>query len=91
MSEAMSDLAGEMAAKLRQAFDPAELSVVDDSESHRGHAGFREGGQTHFNIRMRADHFAGMSRIARHRAVHSALGPEIIGRIHALALDLDVP
>ena len=24
-------------------------------------------------------------------AVHAAIGPEIIGRIHALALDLDVP
>jgi len=35
--------------------------------------------------------FAGKTRIARHRMVHSALGPELIGRIHALALDLDTP
>jgi BolA protein len=29
-----------------------------------------------------------MSRLARHRAVHAALGPDLMGRIHALALDL---
>lgn len=66
---------------------PSELEVIDESESHRGHAGWREGGQTHFRVRMRAPQFAGQSRIARHRAVHAALG-DLTGRIHALALEL---
>ncbi|MFA3918000.1 BolA family protein [Ruegeria hyattellae] len=79
----------EIRNSLQQAFSPRELEVVDDSESHRGHAGFREGGQSHFNVRIRAQAFAGQSRIARHRAVHAALG-DIVGRIHALALDIDV-
>jgi len=79
----------EIADKLEAAFAPSELNVVDDSESHRGHAGHREGGESHFNVKIRSSHFAGLSRIARHRAVHGALGPELIGRIHALALDLD--
>lgn len=77
-------------AKLHQAFDPHALSVVDDSESHRGHAGFQEGGESHFNVQIRAKAFEGMSRIARHRAVHAAIGAELIGRIHALAIDVDV-
>lgn len=75
---------------LRAAFDPREIDVVDDSASHAGHAGAPEAGESHFNVRLRSSEFAGKSRIARHRAVHSALGPDIIGRIHALALDLDV-
>lgn len=83
--------ADEIRAKLEAALAPIELDVVDDSESHRGHAGFQEGGESHFNVRIRAAAFAGQSRIKRHRMVHSALGPELIGRIHALALDLDVP
>jgi BolA protein len=29
-----------------------------------------------------------MSRLERHRAIHAALGPQLIGRIHALALDV---
>ena len=79
----------EIESRLQRAFDPTELSVVDDSERHRGHAGYQEGGQSHFNVRMRATAFKGQSRIARHRAVHAALGAELVGRIHALALDLD--
>lgn len=90
MSESGKNTADEITAQLQQAFDPAELSVIDDSESHRGHAGFQEGGQSHFNVRIRSEAFAGMSRVARHRAIHSAIGGEIIGRIHALAIDVDV-
>ncbi len=83
-------VADEIEAKLREAFEPKELLVVDDSESHRGHAGYQDGGQSHFNVRIRAEAFAGQSRLARHRAIHAALGPDLIGRIHALALDVDV-
>ncbi len=74
---------------LTAAFDPRELEVVDDSESHRGHAGYQDGGESHFNVRIRSAAFAGKSRVARHRAVHAALG-DIVPRIHALALDIDV-
>jgi len=78
----------EIHARLQAAFQPTHLSVVDDSESHRGHSGHREGEQTHFNVGIAAPAFAPMSRIARHRAVHAALGPDLIARIHALALDI---
>lgn len=78
-------------AALRRAFDPDLLEVVDESESHRGHAGFQEGGESHFRVRVRSAAFAGQSRIARHRAVHAALGAELMAEIHALALDLDTP
>ena len=80
----------EIRSRLEAALAPRVLEVVDDSESHRGHAGFSEGGESHFNLRIRAAAFEGQSRLARHRAVHAALGPELMGRIHALALDLDV-
>lgn len=80
----------EIELKLRAAFGVTELQVVDDSESHRGHSGFQEGGESHFNVMIAAPEFADMSRIARHRAVHAAIGPQLIGRIHALALDIRV-
>ncbi len=75
--------------RLRDAFAPRELEVVDDTESHRGHAGFTEGVESHFKVKIRSDTFKGMSRLGRHRAIHAALGPELIARIHALALDVD--
>lgn len=79
----------EIEARLTDTFAPSRLEVVDDSESHRGHGGWREGGQTHFNVMIRAEAFGPMSRLARHRAVHAALGADLVGRIHALALDID--
>lgn len=79
----------EIRDRLETAFSPTDLEVVDDSESHRGHAGYQEGGESHFNVRIRSAAFAGKSRVARHRAVHTALG-DIVPRIHALALDIDV-
>lgn len=82
-------VADEITRLLQSAFEPTELLVVDDSESHRGHAGYQEGGESHFNVRIRAAAFAGQSRLARHRAVHAALGKDLVGRIHALALDID--
>ena len=81
-------VAEEIEARLVSAFAPEKLEVVDDSESHRGHAGHREGGQSHFNVMIRATVFKDMSRVARHRAVHAALGADLVGHIHALALDI---
>ncbi|WP_299303349.1 BolA family transcriptional regulator [uncultured Litoreibacter sp.] len=81
-------IVSEIEQNLAAAFSPSVLEVVDDSEAHRGHAGFQEGGESHFNVKIVSEKFSGMSRIARHRAVHAAIGPEIIGRIHALALDI---
>jgi len=80
----------EIEAKLRQTFVVDFVAVVDDSERHRGHAGYREGGESHFNVTIKAPEFAGMSRIARHRAVHAAIGHDLVGQIHALALDVRV-
>ncbi|CAM3100927.1 BolA family transcriptional regulator [Paracoccus nototheniae] len=69
------------------ALTPTRLEVVDESEGHRGHAGFREGGESHFRIRIASPAFAGLSRIERHRLVHRILG-DIVPQIHALALEL---
>ena len=81
-------VAEEIEERLREAFTPSTLEVLDESEQHRGHAGYQEGGQSHFRVKIQAAAFGEMSRVARHRAVHSALGAELIGRIHALALEI---
>ena len=81
-------IAEEIKSSLTTTFAPTRLEIVDDSESHRGHSGWRDGGETHFNVLIRAAAFAPMSRIDRHRAIHKALGAELVARIHALALDI---
>lgn len=74
--------------RLREAFAPRVLSVVDESERHRGHAGYQEGGESHFRVTIESDAFQGLGRIERHRAVHAALGRELVAEIHALALKI---
>ncbi len=81
-------ISDEMREKLEAAFAPEILDIEDESERHRGHAGYQEGGESHWRISLKSAAFADISRIERHRAVHAALGPDIIGRIHALALHL---
>ena len=75
---------------LTAAFAPLALEVINESEQHRGHGGYSDG-ETHYRVRMTADAFVAMPRIARHRAVHAALGAELVAEIHALALELSVP
>ena len=71
---------------LRECFQPSLLEVFDESESHRGHAGFREGRQTHFRIIISAKIFENMSRVSRERAIHKALGSGTMENIHALSI-----
>ena len=81
-------LSEEIRARLETAFAPEALEIHDDSERHRGHAGYQEGGESHWRVEISAPVFKEMTRIARHRAVHEALGAEIVGRIHALQLKI---
>ncbi len=82
-------VAQEIHSKLEEIFSPDTLLVEDESEKHRGHAGYGENGESHFKVTIGAAVFVPMSRIERHRAVHKALGAELVGRIHALALTIE--
>jgi BolA family transcriptional regulator, general stress-responsive regulator len=74
--------------KLQKAFQPEKFELIDDSEKHRGHGGWREGGESHFNLRMTSGHFAGQGRVQRQRAVNKVLAEELAGPVHALSMDL---
>lgn len=75
--------------KLQAAFAPEALQVINESDSHAGHAGHDGSNESHFRVVIQAAAFDDMSRLARHRAVHSALGKDLIGRIHALAIEVN--
>ena len=88
--------ADRLTAALTAAFSPLALRVTDDSAHHAGHAGSAGGGgQTHYGVLVVSAAFAGMSRVARERAVHAAVagefGPVETGGMHALALRLRTP
>ena len=83
----MGPVAAEIDRRLRAALQPTLLDIVDDSESHRGHAGHDGGGESHFSLRIVAPAFAGQGRVARQRLVYAALGDLMTTRIHALSID----
>ena len=76
---------------LQERLHPAELTVRDESEQHHGHAGWREGGETHFRLDIVADAFAGKSRVERHRLVNDVLAGAFDRGLHALAIKARAP
>jgi len=81
-------VADRIAAKLTAAFQPQALEVIDDSARHAGHAGARAGGESHFNVRVVSEAFAGKTRVERQRLVYGVLAEELAGPVHALSLVL---
>ena len=70
-----------------ETLSPVELDILDESEKHRGHGGWREGGETHYRIRIRAAALNGASRVESHRRINALLAAEFASGLHALALD----
>ena len=87
----MGDVRDRIAAKLTKAFAPSQLDVTDESASHAGHAGAREGGESHFHVQIVAEAFTGKSRLDRQRAVNAALAEELAGPVHALRMTVRAP
>ncbi len=81
------DMKDSIIARLRAAFSPTSLEVIDESGNHVGHGGWREGQTTHVRVRIVSPAFAGLSRVAIHRAVNEALAAEIAAGLHALAIE----
>ena len=80
VSQRMEDL-------LVEAFAPTELSIMDDSAMHAGHAGARAGGESHFTVLIVSTKFEGKSQIERHRMVYVALKPLMYKGLHALVIE----
>jgi BolA protein len=84
-------VAATIEAKLRRAFAPVSLAVIDESHRHAGHAGARPEGETHFRVEIVAEAFAGLSRVARQRLIYRALAEELAGPVHALSIAARTP
>ncbi len=86
----MSERAETLRRKLREAFAPVMLEVVDESHLHAGHAG-AAGGGGHYAVTVVSSQFEGMTAVARHRRVYAVLAAEMGGAIHALSVRARTP
>lgn len=87
----MGTVASAITRKLEQALAPEHLTVVDDSHRHAGHAGARDGGESHFRVEIVSAGFDGKSRLERQRLVYQILCQELAGPVHALSLTARTP
>jgi len=72
--------ADDIAAMIRAAIPDATVEITDLA-----------GDGDHYAAHVTAASFAGMSRVARTRAVYAALGGRMGGELHALQLTTAVP
>ena len=84
-------IAQEMETLLTERFAPTRLEIINDSAHHAGHSGDDGSGESHFTIVIEAAEFAGMTRLARQRAVIAALGDIVGERVHAVAIKASAP
>ena len=71
--------------------EPALLEIIDESHLHAGHAGARDGGESHFRGNIVSEVFNDLNRVARQRMIYEILSEELEGPIHALALSTKTP
>ena len=88
---ATGPVATEMLRRLNSALSPTRISLIDDSEKHRGHGGYNPSGESHFSLEIECAEFAGKSRVERQRMIYKALGELMKERVHALSIRATAP
>ena len=75
----------QMEQLLNEALNPTELSIIDNSHLHAGHAGAKSG-KGHFELFIVSDKFTGLTPLKRHQLVYDSLGDMMTEDIHALSI-----
>ncbi len=76
----MAMVGSEIERLIKRAFPDAKVIVVDMA-----------GDGDHFAARITCEAFKGKSRIQQHKMVYDALGGQMGGALHALALETSAP
>lgn len=84
-------MAIEIETRLKNAFNPIALAVINDSAKHSGHSGDDGSGESHFTVEIESAQFTGVSRLNRQRMINQALGDLPGTRVHAMAIKAKAP
>lgn len=71
---------------LMDQFKPTSLDIIDDTESHKGHAGSPGTEESHITVVIQADEFKNISRVEAHRKVYDAISTEFQKGLHAVSV-----
>jgi BolA protein len=78
----------EIEKRLKEALQPTQLEVIDESHLHAGHVGAKPTGNTHFRLKITSIRFNDLKPVTRHQLVYSILSDLMNNPIHALAMEL---
>ena len=73
---------------LNENFDLYKCTVLDVSETHKGHSGYIKGEETHFEIIIISNDFENKNRLERHKMVNSCLKDQFEGSLHSISFKL---
>jgi stress-induced morphogen len=93
--ESSTPVADSMRTKLESELQPLKLDIIDDSNKHAGHGGYKGNanysGETHFMVEVVSGKFEGLSSLKRHRLVYKIIDEEMGNPVHALSLITKTP
>jgi BolA protein len=78
------ETAQKIESRIREALDPVEFELEDQSYMHAGHKS--AGGGGHFFVRVKSEKFNGLAPLARQRLVIAAVGALMDKEVHALSM-----
>jgi BolA protein len=87
----MGAVADAIAAKLTTAFSPTQAGDRRRQRPPPWPCRTPRGGESHFNLLIEAQAFAGKARVARQRLIFQALAEEMAGPVHALSIVAKAP
>lgn len=73
---------------LTQALAPGYLELRDESGQHKGHAGARPEGETHYRLLIASAAFSGLNKVQCHQKIYALLADEFKSGLHALAIEI---
>ncbi len=76
---------------LRDAFNPEQLDITNESHLHQGHASSPGTGESHFRVFIVSEAFKNKNRVECHRMVNEVLAEQLAGPVHALAIKTATP
>lgn len=77
----MGPMATRIQAQLTETLQPIHLELSDESRMHSGPAT-----ETHFNLVVVSEAFAGLRLVRRHQLVYDSLAAELRDGVHALTM-----
>ena len=71
-----------------QPLQPSVLEIIDESERHHGHGGWKEGIVTHIHLKIGSKKFVDQNRISIHKSIYALLDKYLLENLHSIKITI---